>query len=624
MLFFDIETDGLLDVLTKGHCLVIIDEQGNISAHTPDTFHKGAMKLLQALKDGEYICGHNIIDFDIPALEKLYPDFRVKREWRKYIIDTLVLARLLYGDIADTDYGRIRAGTMPAALMGRQSLKAWGYRLGVLKDTYGEKEDAWDAYSEEMLSYCVQDVTVTKRLYEYLMRSKPTFKSIELEHQVQWLMFKQQQNGFPFDMEKALKLQETLESRYAVLRTQLIAIVPRIPKDTFTPKVNNKARGYVKGVPIQRYKDFNPNSRQHIDWVLKNIYDYRPDNEDLYDEGDGSKEPRLKIDDETFTFIKQDTKAPQELREVAGVFEEFLMVSKRLGQLSTGNMAWLKFVKADGRIHGKVNPCGAVSGRATHSSPNMAQIPHVGSPYGQECRELFTCPKDWIFVGTDACGLELRCLAHYLAPYDKGAYAHTVVNGDIHTQNQQAAGLPTRNSAKTFIYAFLYGSGDKNIGKMLGGDANLGKQVKKKFLKATPAIAQLRQGVENALVEKYHGKIVEWKRHYLKGLDGRRLHVRSLHSALNLLLQSCGALICKKWIVFVEENMIKAGYKHGEDFQYMAWTHDEISVGCRTQEIADALVAIAQKSMRQVQEYYSIRCQLDVESKIGKNWYECH
>lgn len=169
-----------------------------------------------------------------------------------------------------------------------------------------------------------------------------------------------------------------------------------------------------------------------------------------------------------------------------------------------------------------------------------------------------------------------------------------------------------------------YGAGDKAIGKQLGGDEVLGKKVKKKFLKATPAIAMLRQAVETALVEKYHGQIKEWKRKYLKGLDGRHLHVRSLHSALNLLLQSCGALICKKWIVLWEENLIKAGYKHGEDFQFMAWVHDEGQVACRTQKIAEDAVQIAQASMRQVQEYYGIRCQLDTEGKIGRNWYDCH
>ncbi len=620
MLYFDIETNGLLATVTKGHCLVIIDDTNHVEAYTPETFAKGAMRLLNALRDGECICGHNIINYDIPALEKLVPTFRVRREWREQCVDTLVLARLLWGHIKDNDYALIRRGCLPAQLAGRQSLKAWGYRLGVLKGTYGEQEDAWAEYDDAMLSYCVQDVTVTKRLYEYLLRSEPPAKAVELEHKMQWLMSQQERNGFPFDVNKALKLQQTLEARYAVLSTQLVAICPQIPDKVFVPKRDNKTKGYVKGVPIQRYKDFNPSSRQQIEWVLNNKFGYMPDNDDCYDEDTGS----LKLDDATFAYISTDPQAAPELQELAKVFSEYFVVSKRLGQLADGKQAWLKTISSDGRIHGSVNPCGTVTGRATHSNPNVAQVPHVGSPYGQECRELFSAPEGWYEVGVDACGLELRCLAHYLYPYDKGAYAHTILNGDIHTLNQQAAGLPTRNSAKTFIYAFLYGAGDKAIGKQLGGDEKLGKQVKAKFLRATPAIKMLREAVKNTLVVEYHGKIKEWKRHYLKGLDGRHLHVRSLHSALNLLLQSCGALICKQWTVLWEENMIKAGYKHGEDFLWMANIHDESQIACRTMEIAENAVRIAQESMRETQAYYGIRCQLDTEGKIGHTWYDCH
>ena len=131
------------------------------------------------------------------------------------------------------------------------------------------------------------------------------------------------------------------------------------------------------------------------------------------------------------------------------------MISKRLGQLAEGKNAWLKCVKEDGAIHGSVNPNGAVTGRATHASPNVAQVPASGSPYGHECRELFKAPEGWLQCGVDASGLELRCLGHFMSPYDSGSYAETVVNGDIHTLNQEAAGLPTRDNAKTFIYGFL-------------------------------------------------------------------------------------------------------------------------------------------------------------------------
>ena len=174
------------------------------------------------------------------------------------------------------------------------------------------------------------------------------------------------------------------------------------------------------------------------------------------------------------------------------------------------------------------------------------------------------------------------------------------------------------------IYAFLYGAGDAKIGKIVHGDAKDGKRLKKKFLEQTPAIARLRQAVANALVEEHHGKIIRWKRKYLKGLDGRPLYVRSLHSALNLLLQSAGALVCKKWICLVEENLVKRGLDHGKDFRFMAWIHDEYQCACRTEEIAKIVVEVGQQSMREAQEFFKFRVQLDTEGKIGRNWGDCH
>lgn len=620
MLFFDIEANGLYDTVTKGHCMVIIDQFDTVTRYRPENMERGFKRLLEAVEAGEYIVGHNVIKYDIPTLEKLFPKYKLKRECRKYVIDTLVLSQLIEHEIKETDAARLRNHTLPPALYGRHSLKAWGYRLSELKGTYAqEHEEAWAEFNEDMLEYCVQDVVVTKKLYYHLTLNPYSEKAIRLEHDIQWVMFQQEQNGFTFDLEKANKLQRELEEKECVLHSKLISIVPCVPDKVFIPKRDNKTKGYKKGVPIQRYKDFNPGSRQQIDWLIKTKFNYVPENPELFED------ERLKIDSTTFDFIKKDPKASEELRALAEVFAEYLMVSKRLGQLSTGTQAWLKQVKEDGRIHGSVNPCGARTFRASHTNPNVAQVPAIGSPYGKECRELFTVPDGWYQAGVDASGLELRCLAHYTYPYDNGAYAHEILNGDIHTANQKAAGLAERSQAKTFIYAFLYGAGDARIGNIVKGDAKEGKRLKKKFLEHTPAIKDLRDAIEGALIaETYHGQIVKWKRKWLKCLDGRFLRVTSIHSALNFLLQSAGAIICKKWVCVLEENLVQAGFDHGKDFQLMAWVHDEVQVACRTKEIAESVVKIAQDSMRQVQAFYGFRVQLDTEGKIGFNWADCH
>ena len=289
-------------------------------------------------------------------------------------------------------------------------------------------------------------------------------------------MSKMEKNGFPFDRDKAIELEATLRGRAGVLTAELVKIVPRIPDKIFVPKRDNKRLGYKAGVPVQKYKDFNPNSRQQIEWLLRKHYGYSPRNIDCYDvenpddaDLDELDSYRLKIDESTLKYMKDDTDASEKVRKVVSILEESLMLKKRLGQLADGQNAWLSMIGADGNIHGSIIPNGAVSGRATHSRPNVAQVPHVGSPYGKECRELFCVPEGWWQAGIDACGLELRCLAHFMHKYDDGKYAHTILNGDIHTMNQEAAGLPTRNQAKTFskmgVYKFVE-NGERPYGKI--------------------------------------------------------------------------------------------------------------------------------------------------------------
>ena len=583
MLVFDIETDGLLDTISELWCLCVYDTQTN-KMHRFDYTNRmdGVMMLQEALNHNVPICGHNIINYDIPALEKLFWVFKVERSKRHLVVDTLILARLIYSNIDTIDLGLMKANKLPKSLFKSHSLKAWGYRLGEHKGEYGEiTEDAWGCFNEEMLDYCEQDVRVTYKLYEKLTSHTYSTEAITLEHEVQWLMSKQERNGFPFDIDKAHKLEALLRGRAANITYELLSLIPQIPDKVFVPKRDNKAKGYKAGVPIQRYKDFNPNSRTQIEYVLRTMYHYEPQEAELYDIPDGIESYddfhcfRLKLDEETFSFIKSDPNASAEVKRLAELLDESLLLKKRLGQLADGSNAWLTSYNQDTKcIHGRVIANGCVSGRASHSTPNMAQIPSIGSAYGKECRELFNS-GEWYQAGIDACGLELRCLAHYMFPYDKGDYASEILNGDIHTKNQLAAGLPTRSQAKTFIYGFLYGAGDAKVGKIINGTAADGKKIKQKFLKAIPALKSLREAVQNAIVETERGKVIRWKRHYLKGLDGRLLHVRSVHSALNLLLQSAGALICKKWIVETEKALIAKGYKHGwdGDFAYMAWVH---------------------------------------------------
>lgn len=628
---FDIETDGLLDTTKRFWCGWLYDSYTDLyTGYTDlDEFFDALNKYGTS---GYSIVGHNICKFDIPALKKLKGE-RFAFDVRDVCIDTLVLARLIYSNIKDTDVGLMRSGRLPKALYGSHSLKAYGYRMGELKGTYGEHEGAWDKFTHEMYEYNKQDVVVTLKLFHKLMAKGYPLKAIQLEHDIAWVMAKQERNGFVFDKDQATKLYSELAGKRQVLYENLVSKGGSwtVYKGDKIYKRDNAKRGIKAGVPYPQYEEvtFNPNSRQHIAKVLMDRG---------WEPTEMTPTGAPKVDEETLKTAKG--------IDLTEDILEYLLINKRIAQLAEGDNAWLKLMKDDPdgytRIHGSVNPNGAVTGRATHAYPNVAQVPAGRSPYGEECRSLFRVPTGWYEAGIDASGLELRCFAHFLYPYDHGEYVNEILNGDIHTHNQKMAGLPTRDQAKTMIYCMMYGGGDGKLGEVINGTAKDGKALKERFFNAVPAYKELCSDIERTLItaSEWVGGVnkVTWRKrvhpdnsnlsitHSILGLDRRVVYVRSPHSALNTLLQSAGALICKKWVCLVEENMRKAGYKHGwdGDFAMMAWVHDETQIACRTREIAEDCVRIAQESMRQTQEFFKFNCQLDTEGKIGANWFDCH
>lgn len=460
---FDIETDGLLDALTRVHSLVIqCVDTGVVLSCADQPGYPSIISGVQVLEDAEKVYGHNIITFDIPALQKVYPTFQLTAK----ALDTYVTAAYRWAHQKESDFQQAKLGKFPARLAGSHTLEAWGYRLGVHKGEYTAwcKEhgitDPWSQWSPEMQRYCEQDVAVNLKLVQAIQDAGGLgHEALDIEHALAFYLAQQERNGVPFDHGKAVELQAALSGRREELRQQLVArfgSVEKIKRKTFTPKVNNKARGYIAGQSITVEKvektEFNPNSTAHVTWALQKYYDWQP--KVFTDTGIAS------VTDETLAGLKH---VPE-----ADLIREYLLIQKRLGMLAEGKQAWLKHARVNPQtglhhIHGRVKQNAAVTHRAAHASPNLAQVPSVevskdGSVlwgydggFGAECRELFTVPRDWVMVGADASGLELRCLAHYMARWDKGSYGEVVLNGDIHTVNQQAAGLATRAEAKTFI-----------------------------------------------------------------------------------------------------------------------------------------------------------------------------
>jgi len=592
-LLFDIETNGLpRQGMDRLHCIVTKNlDTGEVLRYNDVGTHESVTTGVNILAEADILIGHNIVGFDIPAIQQIYPFFEPKA--RCY--DTLILSRLFQPHILSMDFRKKPIG-MPGKLYGRHSLEAWGYRLGDYKGEFGKTSD-WSEWSQEMEDYCEQDVHVVETLFNTIFRNKlGKFKdAVWLEHDLAKIMALQETAGWPFDVVKAQKLESTLRTEMDKLADHMRETFPYVDGGTMIPKRNNSTKGYYEGAELTKLKEFNPTSRDHIGWAFMTWRDWKP--EVFTDTG------RPKIDEGVLQSI--DT-------EEAKTFARILELQKALGQLSDGANAWLKMVTPQGRIH-HVCQLATNTGRNAHSRPNLGQ-----TSSDPRCRELFGPGNGMRQVGADASGLELRMLGHYLAEFDGGAFADVVVNGDIHQQNADRVGC-TRKEVKTLTYAFIYGASDKKIGtsldKSLSEEAakKLGASIRKKFLKAIPGLDDLLKSVAN-----------ESASDVLRGLDGRPIRLQGKkHAALNYLLQSAGAIVCKRWNVIAFNQMNSLGYQWGIDYQWLGWIHDEIQLAVQPHLVNDAKFQL-EWSIVQAGEYYDLKVPLASEAKEGTTWADCH
>ena len=538
----DIETDSL--DATKVHCIVAKDiDSGRVYPFPPDMIH-GFRDWSQGVK--QFIM-HNGLSFDAPVCNRLLGT-NIKPS---QIVDTLVLSQL---------FNPIRDG---------HSLRAWGDRLGFPK---GDVE-TFEVYTPDMLEYCKQDVNITHKLFNILQNEGKGFSSssIRLEHKVRVIIDKQEKNGFAMDMQKAMSLYNKLKDEANGLEKWSVT--------TFEPTV-------VELKTKTKYIPFNIGSRQQIaDRLMK--LGWKP----------------KKHTDKGNIIINEAVLDTIDMPE-ARKFSRFFLLQKRIAQIKS----WIEACDdRDGRVHGRVMTLKTITGRMSHHSPNMAQIPAVRSPYGKECRDCWTVdnPYTHSIVGTDASGLELRCLAHLM---NDTTFTDILLTGDIHTHNMQMAGLTDRDQAKTFIYAFMYGAGASKIGQIVGAGAKEGQQLINKFLSSMPALKRVRDAVTKAA-----------SKGTIKGIDGRRLHIRSPHSALNTLIQGAGAVVCKVWLC----NMNKRISRTGIDAKLVASIHDEYQFEV-SNKVINKFGQLTKDAMKDTEKQLQMRCPLDNEWKVGKTWAETH
>ena len=490
---------------------------------------------------------HNGISFDAPVLNRLTGSNIKLNQVR----DTLIESQL-YNPIRDDGH----------------SLEAWGKRLGYEKGDFND----FSEYTPEMLEYCKRDTEVTRLLAQKLEEEGGGFssKSYKLERDVRAIIDKQEKNGFAFNLKDGMILLAQLQDELSELQ--------RKAEEEFEPTIV-ELKTKTKKIP------FNIGSRQQIadrlqkrGWTPKKFTD----------------KGNVIINEAVLSKIKM----PE-----AEMFNRYFLLQKRTGLLKS----WISECQEDNRVRGKVMTLRTITGRMAHAVPNMAQVPSISSSYGRESRGLWGVDDTtkYRLVGVDASGLELRCLAHYM---NDPEYTNIVLTGDVHTANQQAAGLRTRDQAKTFIYAFLYGAGPAKIGNVVGKGPAAGQMLIKKFLERTPALKRLRENV------------VRWsKGGTIPALDGRLLHIRSEHAALNTLLQGAGAIICKQWLVHIMERVIKAGL----NVRLVASIHDEYQFEVAIPDV-NRFCKLTKEAMTQTQKTLEVKCELDCDYKVGKTWAETH
>ena len=593
-LLFDIETNGLprkgMDCI---HCIVAKDLDTEQVFRFNDTGStESVTNGITLLQEADVLIGHNIVGFDIPVIQQIYPFFQTKAE----LFDTLILSRMFFPDILSRDYRKKPIG-MPAKLYGRHSLEAWGYRLGDYKGEFGKTTD-WSDWSMEMEDYCEQDVHVGHSVFNLMAdhdRLNKFQDSIRLEHDLAAIMAKQETSGWPFDVTAAQKLEATLRTEMDQLADQMREVFPYVDGGEMTPKRPNSTRGYIKDAAFTKLKEFNPTSRDHIGWAFMTWRGWKP--EVFTDTG------RPKIDEGVLLGI--DT-------EESLIFARILELQKALGQLSDGTNAWLKMVTQKGRIH---HTCQLATntGRNAHSRPNLGQ-----TSSDPRCRSLFLPGKGFRQVGADASGLELRMLGHYLSHFDRGAFADVVVNGDIHQQNADRVGC-SRKDVKTLTYAFIYGASDRKIGASLDKSLDdrkatvLGKEIRQKFLAAIPGL----DGLLTAVQKKAETDI-------LRALDGRPIRLQGKkHAALNYLLQSAGAIVTKRWGVIASNMIVEAGLQYEVDYQWLSYIHDEWNLAVVPAHV-DTVKGILEWSIQDAGHYYKLKVPLNSEAKDGNNWAEVH
>jgi DNA polymerase I-like protein with 3'-5' exonuclease and polymerase domains len=604
---FDIETNGFYQDCTTIHCIALkrIGIDSDVQLYTQSNINDA----LDILENSEVLIGHNIIQFDIPVLEKFYPS----RKFTHNVLDTFNLSCIVFPQRQKhglEDWGKDLGFEKFNPMTGKE------YTDEEWKERKKTKNEAWDKYTSEMGAYCQQDVRVTELVLWQCNVDEIPKSVIELSNKFSWCISQQVINGHKIDTENLLKLNAQIEQDEVVAANELLSKLPSFTDYTFKVyKRANKNKNIKAGdiECIEVVTPFNLSSTYHWMRYLKEKYDFNPP----LVRRKGKDEPTPSLDDEVLASIEDKYSEIKDLLL-------WKTANKIRKMIYNSDNSLYNLLDKDGIIHGKVYTDGTVSGRCSHNKPNLSTMPSVRTDdngpikgikgkYAYEVRNLFIPHDGYVQVGFDAKGLEYMCLAHYIN--DRHFSVDIIENGDIHTWTQQTLGFETRRQAKTFEYAYLYGAGKKKLAEGLSAGTGVKYTVDdvnkaiSKFVEALPGLGTLQDNLKNQYQQK--GTIT--------GLDGRELQARSEHSLLNLLLQSSGAVVMKNCLVYLREELSKTDV----DYKFTLNVHDEIQASVRPEHV-EKYKECVYKAVDRTNKDLGLNCKLQVDIKVGRSWAECH
>ena len=618
ILVFDTESDGFVDDATRLWCIAARD----FDTHEewffgPDDIEEG----LQLLQDADVIVAHGLLSHDLPLIYKLYPDFKCP-----LYEDSLILSRLYNPD-------------RPA-----HSIEYWGDRFGVPKPEHSD----WTQFSEDMQHRCIEDTRINCRVLRTLVSEADGYdwrEAIALEYSMQIVQTIQEWRGFYFAKSRAERAHRRLFKLAEAIYDELDRVLPPQVKAgthykkpwTLAGKLNHHVANWLPPEQHEnvigpftgvKFEQFNMNSPKQLNSFLL-TQGWEPDDWNFKKRADGfgyetDKDGNYivsspKITESSLDSIEGDLgKKIAQYRVVQARRNNFYRVRKKDGKLG----GWLNWIRDDGTVPGRGIPCGTNTGRWTHTV--IMNVARPSTPGGYTMRSCFIARPPYLLAGVDAAGLEARMMAHFTRPYDDGAFATLLLEGDIHSCNAEqftsiTGQTVTREDSKTVFYACIYGARPRKLAQQLGVSIEIATKVYEGLWEANPGLKKLN----DACISEAKSK------GYITTLDGRKVYIRSPHSAMNALFQSAGSMVVKRAIQLgiigdldpVE--YLRLGMAGELDYWQVLSQHDEIQVEVlpeQAEQFEEHILAAFLKAG----ESFDLSLPTPGDIKWGKNWAATH